>query len=104
RHGVREPFGVDGRELLPLTGELLVREDRGDGADRHAGVAIHALIRLDVEHPRALVDAVDRALVDARLVLDVDARFGDDVGHGTPFPGPRLDETASRRSLGPPLL
>ena len=100
-HGVREPLGVDGRELLPLAGEVLVREDRGDGADRHAGVAVHALVRLDVEHPRALVDAVDGALVDARLVLDVDARFRDDVGHGCPFPGLRLDETIPSEDPAP---
>jgi hypothetical protein len=30
------------------------------------------------------VDAVDRADVQAGLVFDVDARLGDDVGHGWP--------------------
>jgi hypothetical protein len=34
-----------------------------------------------IEHPGALVDAVDGAFLDARLVFDVDTGFGDHVGH-----------------------
>jgi hypothetical protein len=37
---------------------------------------------VDVEHPLAFVDAVDRAFIDAGLVLEVDARLGDHVRHG----------------------
>jgi hypothetical protein len=36
---------------------------------------------MDVEGPVALVDAVDRTLLDAGPVLDVDARAADHVGH-----------------------
>jgi hypothetical protein len=32
------------------------------------------------------VDAVDRAHLDARVVLGADARLGDDVGHWGVFP------------------
>ena len=59
----------------------------GDGlhrADRLAGAAVDALLGVDVELAVTLVDAVDRALLDARLVHDVDAGRGDDVGHGGP--------------------
>ena len=80
-----EPLGVDLGELLPVRGEIVLGEDRGHGAHGDACVAVHALVGLDVEHP-PLVDAVDRALVHAGLVLDVDARFGDHVCHQVSFP------------------
>src|SRR5690606_34175751 len=67
--------------LRPLVGGVVLVEDRLDRADRLAGAAVHALVRLDVEHPAALVDAVDGALVDAGAVLHVDAGQGDHVGH-----------------------
>jgi hypothetical protein len=37
---------------------------------------------VDEQHPSALVNAVDGAFLDTRLVLDVDAGFGDRVRHG----------------------
>ena len=68
--------------VLGLLGrQLAVGVDRVDGAHRLAGAAVDALGRLDVELAVALVDAVDRALLDARHVLDVDARRRDHVGH-----------------------
>jgi len=53
-----------------------------DRAHRLARTAVDALIRLDVEHAFAFVDAIDGALLDAGLVLHVDACGGDDVRHG----------------------
>src|SRR5205807_3785535 len=74
--------------------QVVLGEDGRHGAYRHARVAVDALIRLDVEHPRALVDAVDRALVDARSVLHVDTRLSDHVGHATsnPFRSAVIDQ------------
>jgi hypothetical protein len=69
--------------LLPLLGNVVFVVDRFNRADRFAGAAINTLIGLDVEHAVALVDAVNWALFDAGLVLKVDARLRDDVGHGT---------------------
>ena len=43
--------------------------------------AVDALLRIDDEDAAELVDAVDRADVDAREVFDVDAGLGDDVRH-----------------------
>jgi hypothetical protein len=57
-------------------------KDRVDGADWLACAAVDALVGMDVESTTAFVDAVDRALVDTCPVDDVDAGFGDDVGHG----------------------
>src|SRR6185503_18787621 len=78
---VAEPLRVDRVELLPLGGDVVLVEDGGDGADRLARTAVDALVGVDVEHPRSLVDAVDRTLVDAPAVLHVDTRLRDRVGH-----------------------
>src|SRR5262249_47921914 len=79
---VRVRIGVvDLHERLPFLGQRILREDRLDGALRLAGAAVDALLRIDDEQPVGLVDAVGRADVDARPVLDVDAGLGDDVGH-----------------------
>jgi len=48
---------------------------------RRAGAAVDALVGVDVEHPLALVDAVDRTFVDTSPVLEIDTGLGDDVGH-----------------------
>src|SRR4051794_10534287 len=66
---------------LPLLRGVVLVEDRLDRADRLARTAVDTLVGMDVEHPLALVDAVDRTLVDAGAVLEIDARLGDDVGH-----------------------
>ena len=79
-------------EVLPLLGRFVEREDRLDRARRHAGAAVDALVRMNVEHlgrrevrlVLARMDAVDRADVHARRVLRADARFADDVGHRSP--------------------
>jgi hypothetical protein len=56
-----------------------------DRAHWLAGTTIHAFIRLDIKHALTLVDAIDWAFLDTGLILNVDARFCDYVGHGTPF-------------------
>src|SRR4029453_18211305 len=98
-----EEGGVGGGEVLPLRGHVVLVEDGLHRADGLAGAAVHAFVGVDVEHAVALVDAVDRAFLDAGLVLDVDAGLGDDVGHlrVDPLVGVysdcRLDPTFSRR-------
>ena len=54
-----------------LPGHVVFAEDRLHRAGRLAGAAVLALIGVGIEHPLALVDALDRALTDARLVLDI---------------------------------
>ncbi|CAM5197773.1 hypothetical protein LSPH26S_02213 [Lysinibacillus sphaericus] len=67
--------------VLPLLRSVVLVEDRLNRADRLTGPAVDAFVRVDVQGPLALVDAVDGALLDARLVLHVDTRLRDDVGH-----------------------
>ncbi len=59
--------------LGPLLRDVVLVVDGLDGADRLAGAAVDALVGVDVEHPLALVDAVDRTLLYAGFVLEVDA-------------------------------
>src|SRR5512134_1884529 len=80
---------VDLDVLLPLLGHVGLGEDGGHGADRLARPAVDARVGVDVELLALLalgisvprLDAVDRALLDARLVAYADARLADDVGH-----------------------
>src|SRR5690606_34170183 len=74
---VRVGLGV-GR---PLVGHVVLVVDGLDRTDRLTSTTVDAFVRVDVEHPLALVDAVHGALVDARLVEHVDAGLGDHVGH-----------------------
>ena len=85
-----EVLGVDRRVLLPLVRELVLGEAGVDRAGLDAGVAVDALVRIDVELLDVVViglvgrrmDAVDRADLDAGVVLLADAGFGDDVSQG----------------------
>ncbi len=82
---------VDLDVVLPLVGQLVLGKAGVDRACLDAGVAVDALLRIDVELGHLVVvglfwsrvDAVDRADFDAGIVLGVDAGFGDDVGHGS---------------------
>src|SRR5204863_9877416 len=64
-------------------------EARVHRAGLHAGVAVDALLGVDVEHLHSViarlvwrrVDAVDGAHLDAGVVLRADARLGDYVSH-----------------------
>ena len=84
--------------LGPLRGQALLREDRLRRAHGLAGAAVDALVGVDDEEVRPLVEAVDRAHLDAVGVLALDARLGDDVGHGGSSPAGMLRRPAGRKS------
>src|SRR6478735_2502502 len=63
RAQVVEEVGVRADISVPLVRRVVLVEDRLDRANRLARTAIHALVGVDVQHPAALVDAVDRALL-----------------------------------------
>ena len=104
---VGEPELVDRGEVRLVGGHVGLFEDGGHGAGRLASAAVDAGDRVDVEYPvRTLfvVDAVDRADLDAGLVLDVDARLGDDERHRARLPPPRAPRPRGlrrNRSRGP---
>ena len=74
-------FGVDPQ---PLAVRIVfgVGLDGVDRALRLADAAVDAFVRIDRQEVLALVEAVDRAHLDAVHELTFDAGIGDDVGHG----------------------
>lgn len=72
---------VDGDERLPTPGQRLLRKDGFHRTFRRAGAAVDAFVGLNHEQPFDLIDAVDRAYLHARRVLQIEARLGDDVRH-----------------------
>jgi hypothetical protein len=67
--------------LCPLLGGVIFVIDSLYRANWLAGTAVNALIRMNVKHSVALVDAVNRAFIDARLVFYIDAGKCDYIGH-----------------------
>src|SRR5690606_37676552 len=84
---VRPDFRELGVDLQPLAVRLVlaVRLDRIDRAFRFADATINALVRMDDEEVLALIEAVDRADLDAVHVFAAHACVGDDVGHWPKF-------------------
>jgi hypothetical protein len=81
RPDVFEELRVERLKDLALLRKFIVIVDRGVRAHSLAGTAVDALIRMDVEHPLALIDAVDRAFLDATAVLHINAVLCDHIGH-----------------------
>ena len=77
---IEEP-GVNFFKFIPLGWDVIFVIDRFDWADRFAGATVNALIRLDVEHPITLVDAIDWALFDTGLIFNIHARKRDHICH-----------------------
>lgn len=76
-----EELRVNFFKFIPLGWDVIFVVDRFDWADRFAGATIDALIRLDVEHPIALVDAIDWALFDTGLIFHIHTRKRDHICH-----------------------
>src|SRR5262245_17986488 len=92
-----EVLAVLGDEAVPLLGQRVVREDGLHGTRGLARLAVDALVRVDVVLVLTLVDAVDRAHLDAGLVLNADARLRDDERHDAPPTTPWATRTDENR-------
>jgi hypothetical protein len=68
---LREKVNVGFVVLAPLARQVILVVDSLNRANRLAGPAVHALIRVDVKHAVALIDAVHRAFINAGFVFDV---------------------------------
>src|SRR6478672_3782412 len=84
RVGTLEHFAIYLDVFLEVGGYVLFRKDRGDRTLRLAGTAVDALVRMDVELFRSLVNAVHRTNIDAGAVLRILAGFSYYVGHVIP--------------------
>src|SRR5271157_3910926 len=76
-----EELGVGGFEGALALRQIVARVNRVDRTDAEAEPAVDALVGLDIHHPGALVDALDRTDLLAGAVLHVDAGRGDHVSH-----------------------
>jgi hypothetical protein len=56
-------------------------EDRIDGTFRNSRLAVNALVRIDIEHLLAFIEAFDRTYDNTICVLAGKARLGNDMGH-----------------------
>ncbi len=80
-----QAIGILAVELHPLFHVRLgIGADRVGGAFGFAHAAVDALVRVDDQHVLALVEAVDRAYLDAVGVFAGDAVVGHHIGHGWP--------------------
>jgi hypothetical protein len=66
----------------PFSGDVCIRKDGLHRAFGLTGAAVDAFIGMDIELILGLVDTIYRADLDAAGVFGLDARLGDDVGHG----------------------
>jgi hypothetical protein len=78
---LNEELSVDLAELLPLCRNIIFIINSFNWANWFASAAVNALIRLDVKHARTFVDAINRAFFDARLIFNINTRFGNNVRH-----------------------
>jgi hypothetical protein len=83
------PVGVDGREVVPLFGEIFERENSSYRANGYAGAAIDAFSRMDIElrlrlesrFVLARMDTIHWTDIHASSVFCADARLGNHVSH-----------------------
>ncbi len=82
----RDPLRVELNEASPPLGDIRLMIDRLDRTFRHTRFTVNAHLRIDVEHPVVLVEAITGTNGNAIGVLAVLTRFTDDIGHGlAPF-------------------
>ena len=83
--------GIARGKSRPFFRQIIEREDSGHWADRHAGAAVDALYRIDVEQLSLGVvglvffgmNAIDRTRVHASGVFGSDARLCNHIGHNS---------------------
>ena len=81
RTDLDKELDVSGVVLGPLFGEVVFVVDGFNGADGLTRSTIDALIRVDIEHPVAFINAVHRTFVNAGAVFDINTRKGNYIGH-----------------------
>ena len=72
-------------EIFLSIGNFFLGLDRLDGTFRFAQGAVDALIRINDQKIRALMEAIDGTDLDAVHVFALDAGFGDHERHDLPF-------------------
>src|SRR5688572_17746514 len=78
---IHEPRDVQRCERGPFRRHVVCREDCINRTGWETGITVHTLFGVDEKLLLTLVDAIDRALIDARALLDADTGLSDDVRH-----------------------
>jgi hypothetical protein len=78
---LNEEFSIDLAKLLPLRRNIIFVINGFNRADWFASATVNALIRLDIKHARAFVDAINRAFFNAGFIFNINTRFGNYVSH-----------------------
>ena len=81
RTDLEEELGINFAKFLPLRRHIIFVVNSFNWADWFASATVNTLIRLDIKHSRTFVDAINRALFDARLIFNINTRFGNNVSH-----------------------
>jgi hypothetical protein len=64
-----EEINIGAVVIAPLFGKVVLVINRFDGADGFTSTTVDTLVGVDVQHAITLINAVDRAFVDACAVL-----------------------------------
>src|SRR5262249_4910698 len=88
-------LGIEGDVVPPFLRDGSFVEDRLDRAFRHAGLAVDAVVRIDVQHLFALVEALHRADRHTVGVLAAVTGLANDERHER-FLSMRMGERAAR--------
>ena len=75
-------LGIERNKIPLVIRHIFFGIDGIDGAFRDADRTVNAFIGVNHQKVGALLEAVDRADIDAVGVAALDAGFGDNVGHG----------------------
>jgi hypothetical protein len=81
RANLREEVNIDLVVVRPFARKIVFVIDGLDWTHRLTGAAVNTFIRVDVEHPVTLVNAVNWTLINTCLVFDVYTRERDNVSH-----------------------
>ena len=70
---------------LPCSWHIIFIINCLNWANRLTCTAIHTLIRLDIKHSIALINTINWALFNAGLILNINTRLRNYVGHASPY-------------------
>jgi len=84
RTNFNEELSVCLAEIFPLSWDIIFVIDGFNRTHWLASATVNALIRLDIKHASAFIDAIHRAFFDAGFIFYIDARFSDHIRHEQP--------------------
>src|SRR5207302_9114200 len=96
---LRRHLGIQLNECLLIFRHVVLMKDRFHRALRHAGLAVDALIRMDIEHLLAFIKTLDRANHNAIGVFAAEAGLDNYMGHLTNLSSRSSTSTAKQQNF-----